>query len=451
MNKRDFFLKALRAGACTKRAWINSVFTVVMGQAAGYIQADYPYRITLTEEGMFFTDPEAGELTRIDDYVPGQALCAFLEEIIIQPGDMGNYDGPGELSTTYGNCLVNHLILVLPFGNTIGFIKGFVNIEKQVESKIIDLLIDDPEDDDGESMAPDGKIYVRQYLKFCDNAFFLMGFASLIVCSVTPKTFTGHPLREKIKAELMEEYKDRLDDPAIIAKIGNILEELDIEHLKDDESYEFYMSKYNKFVAGARKKMFYHFGGESPFTDGTTVEYISKPLEQGIDTDHMAVMNNSTRAGSYNRGEQTKLGGEATKTMYRMLGAARIVEEDCGTKVGIPTVIDKRNSSTMTGFYVLENGENILLTKDNIGSYVGKVVDMRGPMVCKTGRNEETGEAGKGKNICEKCAGIALSEMPNGLAAAAANLGGRFLTLFLKKMHAGSLKVAKWDFRKRIS
>ncbi|MFO5979439.1 hypothetical protein ACLBSL_32665, partial [Klebsiella pneumoniae] len=86
----------------------------------------------------------------------------------------------------------------------------------------------------------------------------------------------------------------------------------------------FYDTKHSKLFGGVRKKVFGMFGGEAPFQDGTSVEYIGKSLEEGIDTDHMPVMNNSLRYGSYNRGAQTALGGESTKTNYRMVGTVRI-------------------------------------------------------------------------------------------------------------------------------
>jgi hypothetical protein len=452
MNKREFFLKGLHAGAALKRTWVNSLMSVVVGQAAGFHVEPYPYQVRINEQGMFFNDPErGGEVTYLEDYTPGEPLLHFLDEFILNPGELVNYVGDQPLVTTYGNVLVNYMMLVLPFGATIPFIAGQVDVEKQVESEIVKRLIDDPVEDDGVSPAPDGKIYVRQYLKFCDYALSLMAYGPLVVTSVSPKSLQGHPDRDKVRAEEMEKNKDRLDDPATVAKIGARLGELDMEWLKDDPSFGFYMSNKGKLLDAARKRQFYMFGGESPFEDGTSVQFIHKSLEEGIDTDHMTVMNNSTRAGSYNRGAQTKLGGESTKTIYRMLGTTRIVEDDCGTPFGIPTKITAFNKKRMTGYYIQQNGKSLLLTDENIDQYVGKIVDMRSAMSCRTGRNAETGEPGKGKNVCAACMGTALSEQPNGLSAATAGLGGRFLTLFLKKMHGSTLRTTHWDLKERIT
>lgn len=450
MNRREYFLKALRAGAGKKRVWVNSVFTVVQGVAPGFTVEDYPYRLVQTEEGLFFNDPSTGGLTLIDDPIPDEPLFEFQEELFLQPGDIENYAGPGELHTTYGNAYVNQMLLVIPFGPTIPFIAGYVDVEV-IEGEVVKRLIDDPENDDGVSLAPDGKIYCRQYLTFCDYALATVGYAPQAVVSVTPKSMQGHPDRRKLRDALVKEFEGKLDDPAVVAKIGDALEKLDYDWLRDDPSFQFYMSDPGKLMSGVRKKLFSMVGGESPFSDGTTVEFIAKSLEEGIDTDHMVALNNSLRYGSYNRGSQTKLGGESTKTIYRMLGTARITEVDCQTRVGIPTKITAFNKKRMVGYYILEQGQSLLLTAENVNTYVGKVVDMRSPLSCKAGREPDTGEPGKGKNVCAHCMGVALAEQPNGLSAAAAGLGGRFLTLFLKKMHAGSLKTTKWDFKERIS
>src|SRR5690606_27627904 len=99
---------------------------------------------------------------------------------------------------------------------------------------------------------------------------------------------------------------------------------------------------YKKLISGSRKRQFYYFGGEAPFQDGTKVTYIGKSLEEGVDTDYLDVLYNIQRSGSYSRGFQTRLGGEKTKTIYRMLGTVKVEMDDCGSKVGIPVYINPK-------------------------------------------------------------------------------------------------------------
>ena len=460
MLKRDFFIKALNAGTGKKRAWVNSVFSLVIGHAPGFKDTPYWYKVRVIEGEMSFLDPnhdmivhadpelggagpEQPAWTVIEDYENGKALFEWKDPLTIAPGEVANYQGNGLLETTYGNAFFNYMALVLPFGKTLPYMTGQIDV-KDIEKEIVGRLIDDPVDEDIPAhrpdllpMAPDGQIYARQYLHFCDNALSLMAYATSIVASASRKSMVAHPDRTAVRNMLVEKYKDQLNDPATVAKIGKALEELDREWLKGDASEGFYKSDASKFFGGTRKRMFYMFGGESPFEDGTQVQFIQKSLEEGIDTDHMEVMNNSTRFGSYNRGAQTKLGGESTKTIYRMLGTVRISMPDCGTAVGVPVTVNNFSAAAITGFTILKGTENVLLTPENINSYMGRTVFVRGPGVCKA----------EGKNCCAVCAGRALSEQPNGLAAASAGLGGRFLSLFLKKMHAGALKTTRWNWR----
>jgi hypothetical protein len=460
MNKRDFFLKGLKSGACKKRAWVMGCFSFIIKDGPRNLYPDYPYRLFKIGEDMYFIDPEPTQpspatellpanLTKIDDYIQGEPLFDWLEEFELRPGELENFEGTEPIITAAGNVFVNHLAFCLPFGDIIPYQDGAINAGK-LNDKILELLVDDPEPDDGESRHPEGKIYVRQLLMYNEYMLSLTAWAEDNVTPVTPKSLTGHPDRHKVMKELIEQYKDQLDNPSIIARIGNIMEEMDMEYLKDDPSFQFYMSKRAKLFSGSRKKQFYMFGGESPFQDGTSVTFISKSLEEGIDTNNLPTMINSQRAGSFNRGFQTRLGGEVTKTIYRMLGTTRIEVGDCGATIGIPTLIHPQYKHRFTGFYYVENGVTKKISNDNVGALAGKVVDLRDPMACKQDQNRVENEPGKGKNICSICAGDALSEMPDGIPAASAAVGGRFLTLFLKKMHAGSLKTTKWNFQQHI-
>lgn len=162
-------------------------------------------------------------------------------------------------------------------------------------------------------------------------------------------------------------------------------------------------------------------------------------------------MNNSLRFGSYNRGAQTALGGESTKTIYRMVGTARIIEDDCKTWLGVPTMVSDFNYEDLVGYSYIQDGASVLITKEAAPSLRGQRIAIRGPMTCKAGRDIEKGTIGKGKNICAVCAGTALAENPNGIPAATAGVGGRFLMVFMSKMHSSTLRTVKWDMHARIT
>lgn len=440
MNKRDYFLTALHAGACKKRAWVNSVFTVT--RDTGVPDTTLPYRLVTLEDQTcyYFEDPEQnGELTEIEGSDKNEPLFRFKEPCVLHPGDIANYSGDGPLTTTYGNVFVNYLILVLPFGKALSYRTGHVKI-KDIEAEILKQLVDDPANDDG-SPPPEGQIYVRQMLMFADYALSLVAYSALAVTPNSFKAMQGHPDAIKVRNELVEKYKDQLTDPAIVAMIGKELENLDREWLKDDPTYGFYNTNDSKSFGNVRKKMFYMFGAESPFQDGTTVEFIEPSLNEGIDINHLPAMINSLRAGTHARGAQTQLGGESVKTIYRMLGTSRIAEDDCGSRRGVPLYVGEKNKREFVGHWKVEPGADVLLTDENIDTYVGQVIDLRSPMTCQT----------EGKNVCKICIGVKMAETPDGLAAAAAQVGGAFLTTFLKKMHGSTLSTETWDPSVRLS
>lgn len=445
MKLRDYFLLALKDGMGRKRAWMNSLISVVYNNED---TVGFKYKPHYVDGKMYFYLPDGDEKIYVEDYIDGRVPIHFRDEFILQPGELLNYQGTEPLRTTYGNVFFNQLCLVEPFANLIPFASGTI-VPSKFEDFILERMIDDREDGNETEMAPDGKLYVWQYLKFCDHCLALPGYADGLVTSTSRKSLLSNPEWPAIRAAWIEKNKDRLTDPAAIAELSVIAAKVDAEWLKDDPAWVFYSAK--KKLEGARRKVHYMFGGESPFSDGTTVEFISKSLEEGIDTDHMAVMNNSLRFGSYNRGAQTALGGESTKTIYRMVGTARIIEDDCNTWLGVPSLVTQENVKGLIGYTYIENGNNTLITKENADALIGQRIDIRGPAVCKAGRDVAKGLLGKGKNICAVCAGKALAENPNGIPAATAGVGGRFLMVFMSKMHSSTLRTVKWDMRARLT
>lgn len=448
MQIREYFLKGLEHNLHMKRQWMNCLFSVVYN--INEYETHYHYRPYKDEQGLFYFVPgQNNQKEYLEGWKEGEALLHFRDEFVLEPGDILNYKDTKSVVTTYGNVFVNHLCLVLPFGDIFPFQTGLFNLGG-LEKDILGRLIDDPDDnDDPDLMAPGGKIYVRQYLKFAEHILTLPAYSDGLVTATTPKSLMASPERDKVRGDWIEANKDRLTDPAAVAELSNVLKKIDDEYLAGDESEEFYRSK--KKLEGARKKVHYMFGAESAFSDGTKVELIAKSLEEGIDMEKLPVMFNSLRAGSYNRGKQTALGGESTKTIYRMVGTARISEPDCGTHIGVPTLLLPYTAKELVGYSMVANGKSTLLTPEVLQSLMGQVIEVRGPGTCKVGRDLIKGTLGKGKNICAVCAGTALAENPNGLPAASAGVGGRFLSLFLAKMHATVLRTVEWDMETRIT
>lgn len=433
MLKRDYFLRALKSEAGRKKHWMFSVFALTQGDP----KEDYPYVIYRKEDGVYFKT-ESG-LERIDDAPLDRPLFKFRERFDANPGDIPNLKEAQ--ATTYGSMVCNYTILCLPFGDLIEFQPGYFDLKK-VESYIKDHLVSDPDDgfavpydrspDQVEGfMAPKPQIYVRQKAYFDANIQATAAYNPICVHSVTQKSLFPHPDADRVKKEYIEKNKDKLTDPAEVAKLEKILQDMDREWLKDDPSMDFYLK--SKYFTTARKRQYYSFGAEAPFSDGSVTEYIDRPLNKGLDVSKLPTMINTIREGSHNRGAMTELGGAATKAVYRAMSTAEIGSDDCGDKIGMPVYLNSKDRSYWIGCYVLEQGNTVEITAENFAHYQNRVVRVRSPMSCKEAK----------PNFCKCCLGKPNTEIENGLAAAAGTVTGKLLYVFMAAFHAVELKTVQ--------
>lgn len=442
MFKRDFFIEALKNKAHYKRDWVMSVFGIIDIKTDNWRSNPYAYRVVKTGNGFGFLKPDENDndvfyiVDIVDSFSddPMQPLASWLDAIHLEPGEVENHIGSDTILTTYGNVLCNDLILCAPFGKKVPFIKGEIDIGK-LQNKLFDRVVDTPDVIPERNSTDD--LYVHEYHMFGEHALSLVSYNSIAVQSVTPKSLTGHPEARALREKLKDKYKDQLTDPVIISKIGAELEALDREWLKDDPADKFYQTNEGKYYGKVRKRLFYMFGGEAPFSDGTVMEFVERSLEEGIVPENLPIIINSLRHGTHSRGSQTQLGGEATKTIYRMVGTSRISEDDCGTDMGIPFTVTDWNWTLFAGFYEVIKGKSYLIDMDDLAGRVGQTIILRSPATCKTAD----------RNHCAKCMGVALSELRDGLAATSAQTSGVFLTSFLKAFHGKELKTQRLDVK----
>lgn len=433
MTLRDYFLLGLSLGLGKKIYWMNRLFFDLTND----VKFNYPLEPYLEDERMYFNHTD-GTKVEITDYVHGRTPLHFRDSFILEPNDLENYRATEAKETTYGNVYANWLCLVLPFGDHFPFKFGTFDAV-EYEQLIVAKMQDDPTD--RELVIEPGNIYVWQYLMFTDHVLALTAFADGLVTTTTIKSLQAHPDRRKIRDEWLVKNKHRLTDPAATAELAEIMQKLDNEWLKGDASAGYY--KVEKKVSGSRRKQHYFFGAEAPFSDGSKVDLIPKSLEEGIDIDKIPTMNSAARAGSFDRGGQTALGGSATKTMYRMAGTIHINSDDCGTHLGLPTAITNINAKDLIDYaYVVNDSPEFrYITADNIDSLIGKTLNIRSPVLCKS----------DGKNVCKVCVGKRLSENPSGIPAAVASMGGVLMLIFMKGMHSNDINTRPWDFNRYLN
>jgi hypothetical protein len=449
MKKREFYLKALAAGAYLTTAWNIACFSLIAEGAEDWKKNPYPYRLVQMPNAHYFVNPDnTEELVMITDSVAGQPLLKRNELIELHPADLMNVYTP--LRTTYGNVMANQIMLVRPFGGKIPFITGRVSIKK-IEKIIEDRLMERPEYNGlAEASSTTGAvlslqeqlslpIYIDEYLKYCDGAFSLVAYTQIFTPGETRKSMTAPPGIGALRDELVAANKGRLHDRAVVAEISNKLQQADAEYLKGDRAEDFLISSKSRTIV--RPRLFLMYGAETGIEEKVDVDLIDKSLTEGWDITKFPSMNNALRAGSFNRGKQTELGGEAVKDLFRASGNLKISSEDCGSKVGLPSFFPAQDADRIIGFTAIEDsGETTKITKENVGNYLGKKIKLRSSMTCKNSHTD----------LCAVCLGDRLANNPTGLSMAVADYGSAFLAIYMSAAHSKGIKLAKLDITKQL-
>ena len=436
MHKREYFIKALNAGAYRHKAWVIGSFSMTRHVEARYSEQDYyDYRLypDAEKDQYYFQNPEnREEKIYLVDSELDTPLFRFLDVIDLAYGDLPNLKK--NITSTYGTMLFNAMVLVYAFNDKVAYMEGRIAVpavEKIIEAR----LQDDPKP--GEQVKADPNVlYITEYKRYNEAMFALAGFTQLCVPSATPKTMTTDPNIVARRTQLLEEYKDRLHDPVIQAKIDQELIAMDRAWMKGDEGEGFYIK--DKSYDVVRKKTLLMQGSVQGF--GVKGDLVETSLNEGWDIKNLPAMSNSLRDGSYSRGAETMLGGEATKFNYRIFQNTVISEEDCGSQFGIEVEFDELRGPRFLSSSVITAQGLVEITEATLPKFMGKTVRVRSPIYCQT----------KGANFCAVCIGRKIATTPQAISTYAADVGSMFLAISMSAMHGKSLKVAKYDLAASI-
>ncbi len=431
-TKLDYFIQALKAECFRRRAWVFSVFSVTKEDDDK--SEIYPFKIYKQEGKYCYKDPSNGmNLTVIEDSDTNLPLLNHKETIRVGYTVAANLPPIKEMfETTYGNMFFNYVALIYPFGNKIPFQFGRVKASK-IEDIISTKLTSNPPNLEDE--RDPNLIYVDEYLKFGEAVMYLSGFTQLWVPGGGVRAMTCHPDTAKVKAALLEKYKGQLHDPAIIAKIEAELIKFDKENWinSDPDASGFLIKKKSTDIV--RKKMFLMYGSEEGFEEKVDANPIFNSLDEGWDFDKFPDMLNVARVGSFKRGAETQLGGEAVKWLLRASSNLAITGDDCGTTNGIPIVITEKNKSNFMRRYIVGSDGPILLTEENMTQYINQRIVLRSPLFCKLDKTD----------YCAKCCGDKLSTHKSGLSMAVSDYGSIFMGIMMSAAHSKGLSTAKMD------
>lgn len=435
MLKRDYLLLALNNKAYVDAQWLISILSLTMEDPSKE-QDDYPFKLVKGEDGYYFLDQNLQKVRLEDATNTQESLFTYSDYLTITSDEVPHLTHSRSIETTVGNLIQNYLVLYHPFGTKIEYINRRFKASEVEEIVLARKSFDTParfEDRDP------NKIYFDEYETFCSACIHLTQLNNVCVPSLTYKAMTPPPGAKERLAELMEIHKDKLDDPVVLATISKELEAMDKEYLKGDRSSGFLISK--KDLAVVRKKLFLTYGDVKGFKKGNKVDFLPKPLVEGLDYAKFDIYNNDARAGSYSRGAETQLGGVSVKELLRASSNLSIDEEDCGSTHGQKYFLNEKNLEMLKGFTAITPKGQIKITDETKAQLLNQTYPIRFPNYCKTAAT----------GFCSTCVGPHLNLHPNGLSEAVSDVGNVLLYMFMKAMHGKEAANQRLDLKEIMS
>ena len=296
------------------------------------------------------------------------------------------YKSQPEIKTTIGRFIANKFVLqgddiigTTKYQNCVwdgDFISSFSNT-------VADYLLKD-------------LITKKQFTDFLDRrdtiGFWLNG---MLAHSISPKMAKPIPEIEKMKADLIKKHQKEIEsgDLDVMLDIQDQLVKRTKEILKGDPGMDLYDSGNLNFSNNYRANSII----KGPVKNAITgqFDFIDTSFMNGIKIKDLPAHANSVLASQYPVSIATKDSGYLGKKLLSLMQMIDIGPEgsDCGTKQLIPLTITNHNAKDVVYTWIKQGEKEILLTPDNIKSYIGKTVMMRSPMTCLDDK------------ICSKCAG----------------------------------------------
>lgn len=351
------------------------------------------------------------------------------------PNSTGNrkmVSNTSAFTTTLGIWIFNiFLIKGFDFAHILG---GYINeningdIIENLNQKLVYALAED-------------RITVPVYKKFQDYTQWLMPFETILLPNHTDGVLNSPKLIDKKKAELFKQYGDKLDsgDVTVMEKVEKELVEYAKEILKEDPGMDPYLAGAGASIPNNFKNLYILKGTIRDPDPNAKQEFnfIKTNLVNGIGADEYALFANSLAAGPYSRSKKTETGGYWEKLITAATQTIVLDEPgtDCGSKQYITEELTSKNiNDFMYNWIVKPNGELEELTSVNMDKYIGKKVNMRFCIYCKSK-----------KKICSKCAGNMFyrrSESRN--VGVSCNTTANALKLLnMKSFHDGTIKTSE--------
>ena len=427
MDKKEYLEYALKNQFYKKQRWMISAFSVTSDASKETLERKDIFTVVrMSSIPYFYNLSSTLEVIKGGDKGP---LFSFRSPIIATNEICPNIDKP--VNTTIGRLLFNLISIVNAFGTKVPYLNEEIDLGK-IDAYITDRLEDTPISSD---LKNPNTLYVDEYKNYVNSLLYWTNFTQLAVWALTEKLITPPPHIDQVRDELLKKYGNNITDPVALANFEQELIKLDTEYLKDDPGGQFFQSD-GKSRNIIRKKLFLTLGAESGLTEGRSRRPVTQSLRDGWTPKDMPALIEALRAGSYNRGKRTALGGELTKWLFRASSGIEIAEEDCKTKIGQRVHVTKSNYKYYINKYrIVKNGLELIDNVEKAKSFIGQDIEIRSPLFCHT----------KDNNFCSVCVGKDISNNKDGVSLAIAEIGSMFLLMKMKQIHGKALTTAMVD------
>ena len=289
------------------------------------------------------------------------------DKFYITNGMIANYTASEKLLTDVGKFLCNYIFLADPFKDVIPY------QNKLMKADDLDGLV--------AKAILEKKAGRKEYNRYINNGFWFGQDGTIATQSLSPKSLGTDPAIAKRKKELLEQYRDKLHEPAVLAKIEKELVDMDRAYIKGDESEAFWEAAGSKAYTEQRKKMYIMFGSMPDFAKKSNkINLIESSMTEGYKPQDMATLANEMRRGAYDRGKGTADGGTESKFITRVFQSVKITMDDCGTKRCLTVPITENNYKMYTGRFTADGK---IYTEDELKGLIGKEIKIRSPMYCE--------------------------------------------------------------------
>lgn len=277
-------------------------------------------------------------------------------------------------------------------------------------------------------------ITTDQFRRYIDHRDWLgLQLHGLITVSFTEKTVKTPLSVVKLRDELFKKYEKEIKEGDIVTanKIEKELIAAMVDIIKDDPGFDLYNSGARGDINNHMKNLFIMRGGVLNPNTGK-YDIMKTSFNDGLRKEDFTAASNSVVQGAYPKAVGTAASGYLAKQL--MAGnQTEVIDDvgsDCGTEKTLDFVLEEKDVKDFMYRYINDNGNKILLTSKNAGSYVGKKIHLYSPMFCI------------GKKLCEKCAGKQDSKFigldSNKIATTLTNLN-------MKKFHDATLRFNQID------